>query len=163
MEKNVQKGGGVISNPKNFIANLRKLTHIYKLSQKKAQCNFQKGMGRGVKAVWTFFKKTSKFESTVVPIQVSKIKDASMHASDMRTRGHKIFQDLDDRNSISQHAFSLCAISWIAAAFSGQISLNAVLLRSPLKIVHCHQLERSLPASAASGRLSTVSLVLWYV
>ena len=29
--KNVQKGGkgGVISNPKNVIANLRKLTHIY--------------------------------------------------------------------------------------------------------------------------------------
>ena len=29
-------GGGVISNPKNFIANLRKLTHIYELSQKKS-------------------------------------------------------------------------------------------------------------------------------
>ena len=43
-------GGGVISNPKNFIANLRKLAHIYELSQKKAQCNFQKvpgGEGQG--------------------------------------------------------------------------------------------------------------------
>ena len=48
--ENVQKGGeggGVISNPKNFIANLRKLTHIYKLSQKKLQCNFQKWGGGG--------------------------------------------------------------------------------------------------------------------
>ena len=34
--------GGVISNPKNFIANLRKLAHIYELMQKKAQGNFQK-------------------------------------------------------------------------------------------------------------------------
>ena len=42
--------GGVVSNPKNFIANLRKLAHIYELSQKKAQCNFQKVTG-GVKAV----------------------------------------------------------------------------------------------------------------
>ena len=34
--KNVQKGGeGVISNRKNVIANLRKLMHIYKFSQKK--------------------------------------------------------------------------------------------------------------------------------
>ena len=43
--KNVQKGGrggGVISNPKKFIANLRKLTNIYEFSQKKAQCNFRK-------------------------------------------------------------------------------------------------------------------------
>ena len=68
--KNVQKGGrgGVISNPKNFIANLRKLAHIYELSQKKAQCNFQKVTGEGgVKAVWTFFKKTSIFGSLDVP------------------------------------------------------------------------------------------------
>ena len=72
--------GGVVSNPKNFIANLRNLAHIYELSQKKAQCNFQKvtggGQGRlgifskiqgrlgnskkwrggGVRAVWGFYK-----------------------------------------------------------------------------------------------------------
>ena len=39
--------GGVVSNPKNFIANLRKLAHIYEHSQKKAQCNFQKVTGWG--------------------------------------------------------------------------------------------------------------------
>ena len=60
-------GGGVISNPKNFIANLRKLTHIYELSQKKAQCNFQKGTGGGVKAVWEFSKKTSILGNPVTP------------------------------------------------------------------------------------------------
>ena len=66
-----KKGGeGVISNPTNFTANLRKLAHIYELLQKKTQCNLQKGTGRGgggVKAVWTFFKKTSKFGTTVIP------------------------------------------------------------------------------------------------
>ena len=35
MSKKGGRGGGVISNPKNFIANLRKLAHIYELSQKK--------------------------------------------------------------------------------------------------------------------------------
>ena len=60
--------GGVISNPKNFIANLRKLTHIYKFSQKKAQCNFQKwGGGGGSKAVWEFSKKTSSLGNPVTP------------------------------------------------------------------------------------------------
>ena len=36
--KNVQKGGrgGVIANPKNFIANLCKLAHIYELSEAKS-------------------------------------------------------------------------------------------------------------------------------
>ena len=58
MSKKGGEGGGVISNPKNCISNLRKLTHIYKLSQKKAQCNFQKrGGGGGSKAVWNFSKK----------------------------------------------------------------------------------------------------------
>ena len=51
------EGGGVISNPKNFIANLRKLTHIYELSQKKAQCNFQKGTGGGARPFGRFPKK----------------------------------------------------------------------------------------------------------
>ena len=61
-------GGGVISNPKNFIANLRKLAHIYELSQKKAQCNFQKVTGEGgVKAVWGFYKKTSIFWDRGIP------------------------------------------------------------------------------------------------
>ena len=35
MSKNGGERGRVIANPKNFIANLRKLTHIYELSQKK--------------------------------------------------------------------------------------------------------------------------------
>ena len=63
--------GGVISNPKNFIANLRKLTHIYKLSQKKAQCNFQKWGGGGSKAVWEFSKKTSSLGNPVTPNAVN--------------------------------------------------------------------------------------------
>ena len=69
--KNVQKGGrgGVISNPKNFIANLRKLAHIYELSQKKAQCNFQKvtGEGGGSRPFGDFTKKTSIFGARDVP------------------------------------------------------------------------------------------------
>ena len=37
MEKISKKGeGGVIANPKNFIANLRKLAHIYELSEAKS-------------------------------------------------------------------------------------------------------------------------------
>ena len=60
-------GGGVISNPKNFIANLRKLAHIYKLSQKKAQCNFQNVTGGGGQGLLDFFQKTSIFEAPVTP------------------------------------------------------------------------------------------------
>ena len=48
LERNIHSSErGVVSNPKNFIANLRKLAHIYELSQKKAQCNFQKNDGGG--------------------------------------------------------------------------------------------------------------------
>ena len=61
-----QGGGGVISNPKNFIANLRNLAHIYKLLQKKAQCNFQKVTGGGQGRLG-ILQKTSIFESRVVP------------------------------------------------------------------------------------------------
>ena len=50
------KVGGVTSNPKNVIANLRKLTHIYKLSRKRRN-EESKNEGGGSKAVWTFFKK----------------------------------------------------------------------------------------------------------
>ena len=70
--KNVQKGGrgGVISNPKNFIANLRKLTHIYKFSQKKAQCNFQKWGGRGgVKGRLEVFQKNIQFGESSHPLE----------------------------------------------------------------------------------------------
>ena len=46
LERNIHSSErGVVSNPKNFIANLRKLAHIYELLQKKAQCNFQKVTG----------------------------------------------------------------------------------------------------------------------
>ena len=62
-------GGGVISNPKQIIANLRKLAHIYKFSQKKAQCNFQKwgGGGGGGKGRLEFFQKNIQFGKSKVP------------------------------------------------------------------------------------------------
>ena len=49
-----EKGGrgGVIANPKNFIA---KFTHTYEFSGKKRNVISKKG--RGVKAVWKFSKK----------------------------------------------------------------------------------------------------------
>ena len=43
--------GGVVSNPKNFIANLRNLAHIYELSQKKKRNVISKKWRGGVKAV----------------------------------------------------------------------------------------------------------------
>ena len=58
------RGGGVIANPKNFIANLRILSGF---SGKKRNVISKKGRGGGVKAVWKFSKKTSIFEPTVVP------------------------------------------------------------------------------------------------
>ena len=70
--KNVQKGGeggGVISNPKNFIANLRKLTHICEFLQKKKRNVISKNRegGGGPKAVWYFSKKKSTLANTNVP------------------------------------------------------------------------------------------------
>ena len=51
-------GGGVISNPKNFIAHLRKLTHIYEFSQKKHNVIPKNGEGGGgVKGRLEFFQK----------------------------------------------------------------------------------------------------------
>ena len=71
--KNVQKGGeGVISNPKNFIANLRKLTHIYELSQKKAQCNFQKWGGGGGQRPFGSFPKKHPFWGIQSPLRWSR-------------------------------------------------------------------------------------------
>ena len=67
MSKKGGEGGGVISNPKNFIANLRKLTHIYKFSQKKAQCNFQKWGGGGVKGRLVFFQKNIRIDKSIRP------------------------------------------------------------------------------------------------
>ena len=62
MSKKEGKGGG-ISNPKNFIANLRRLMHIYKFLQKKAQCNFQKwGWGGGQRPFGSFPKKHPVWE-----------------------------------------------------------------------------------------------------
>ena len=47
------EGGGVISDPKNYIADFVGFKAVYK----KAQCNFKKGTGGGgFKAVWTFKK-----------------------------------------------------------------------------------------------------------
>ena len=74
--QNVQKGGGgFISNPKNFIANLRKLTHIYKFSQKKAECNFQKmgTGGGGVKGRLVFFQKNIHIDKSIRPLLEAKI------------------------------------------------------------------------------------------
>ena len=61
-------GGGVISNPKKIIANLRKLAHIYKFSQKKAQCNFQKLGGGGVKGRLGGFQKNIQFGKSSHPL-----------------------------------------------------------------------------------------------
>ena len=64
--KNVQKGGrggGVIANPKISL----QIYAYLRIFWKKAQCNFQKGTGGGVKAVWQFSKKTSIFGETDVP------------------------------------------------------------------------------------------------
>ena len=69
-------GGGVISNPKNFIANLRKLTHIYKFSQKKAQCNFQKwGGGGGQRPFGSFPKKHPVWtiQTSLMKVQMERI------------------------------------------------------------------------------------------
>ena len=43
ISKKEGRGGGVIANPKNVLANLRKITNFLE----KAQCNFQKGTGGG--------------------------------------------------------------------------------------------------------------------
>ena len=51
---------GVSSNPTNFLANLRKLMHIYDLSQKKRNEDFQK-RGVGVKVRLDFFQKDINF------------------------------------------------------------------------------------------------------
>ena len=59
--------GGVIFNPKNVIANLRKLTHICEFSQKKAQCNFQKWGGGGVKGRLGVFQKNIQFGQSKRP------------------------------------------------------------------------------------------------
>ena len=64
MSKRGGKRRGVIDNPKNFIANLHKLTYTYDNSAVK----FPKVRGEGgLKAVWTFLEETSKLESTVTP------------------------------------------------------------------------------------------------
>ena len=52
LKKCPKREGGVTTNPKNFIANLRKLTHIY---EELAMKNSNTGEG-GSKAVWTFPK-----------------------------------------------------------------------------------------------------------
>ena len=59
--------GGVISNPKNFIANLRKLTHIYELSQKKKRNVISKKGQEGGQGRLEVFKKTSILAATVTP------------------------------------------------------------------------------------------------
>ena len=67
MSKKGGRGGGVIANPKNFIANLRILTNFLEFSGKKRNVISKKGRGGGVKAVWKFSKKISIFGETVVP------------------------------------------------------------------------------------------------
>ena len=56
--------GGVIANPKKFIANLRIRTNFL---EKKTQCNFQKGTGGGGQGRLEIFQKTSIFGETVLP------------------------------------------------------------------------------------------------
>ena len=57
-KKGVGEGGGVIANPKNFIANSCKLAHIYELSQKKRNVISKKGQGGGGKGRLDFFQKS---------------------------------------------------------------------------------------------------------
>ena len=63
---NFQKGGrgGVIANPKNFIANLRILSGF---SGKKRNVISKNEGGGGSKAVWEFSKKTSILGDPVTP------------------------------------------------------------------------------------------------
>ena len=63
-------GGGVISNPKYFIANLRKLTHIYELSQKKR--NEISKNGEGVKGRLEFFQKNINIGESIRPLMMVK-------------------------------------------------------------------------------------------
>ena len=61
-------GGGVIFDPKNYIADFVGFKAVYfsRKFWKKRNVISKKGWG-GVKAVWTFSKKTSIFGETVTP------------------------------------------------------------------------------------------------
>ena len=63
--------GGVISDPKNYIADFVGFKAVYFgrkfWREKKRNVISKKGRGGGVKAVWIFSKKTSIFGETVVP------------------------------------------------------------------------------------------------
>ena len=63
--KIAEGGGGVISDPKNYIADFVGFKAAY--FGKKRNVISKKGRGGGVKAVWKFSKKTSIFGETVVP------------------------------------------------------------------------------------------------
>ena len=63
MSKKGGRGGGSSPIQKKSLQIYAYLTDFLE----KAQCNFQKKDGAGVKAVWNFSKKTSIFEPTVVP------------------------------------------------------------------------------------------------
>ena len=75
LEKVRKGGGGVISDPKNYIADFVGFKAVY--FGKKAQCNFHKRTGGGVKAVWKFSKKTSIFGPTVTPYYYYNIASTS--------------------------------------------------------------------------------------
>ena len=72
--------GGVISDPKNYIADFVGFKAVYfgRKFWKKAQCNFQKGTrgGRGGQGRLDFKKKkTSIFETTVTPKYQTKVEN----------------------------------------------------------------------------------------
>ena len=66
-------GGGVISDQKNFIANLCKLAHIYEFSPKNAIKNPKIGKGgrRGVKGRLDFFQRNIHFGVHKHPLSVA--------------------------------------------------------------------------------------------
>ena len=59
-------GKASVSNPKKIIANLRKLTHIYKLNKKRNEI-YKNWEGRGFKGCLDFFQKKHKFWGTRAP------------------------------------------------------------------------------------------------
>ena len=65
--ENFRRGGGVISDPKNYIADFVGFKAVYFGGTLWKKCPKRGRGGGGVKAVWKFSKKTSIFGETVTP------------------------------------------------------------------------------------------------
>ena len=64
--ENFRRGGGVISDPKNYIADFFGFKTVYFGRKFWKKCP-KRGGGGGVKAVWEFSKKTSILGNPVTP------------------------------------------------------------------------------------------------